>query len=68
MKQWKTWPILFNHQWDYDEITALNLNPMGVFSILQLNQKFCHIYNVTIVIHKCCNLIGTGGIAKFRPK
>ena len=29
----KLGPIFFNHQWNYDEITASNLNPMGVFSI-----------------------------------
>ena len=41
---------------------------MGVFSILQSNQKFYHIYTVTIIIHKSRNLIGTVGIAKFMPK
>ena len=46
-----------------------NLHPMGVvFSILQSNQKFYHIYTLTIVIHKSRNLVGTGGIAKFGPK
>ena len=64
----KSGPIFFNHQWNYDGIMALNLNPIGVFSILQSNRKFYHIYSVTIVIHKSRNLIGTGGIAKFGPK
>ena len=40
---------LFNHQWNYDGIMALNLNPVGVFSILQSNRKFSHICTVTIV-------------------
>ena len=47
---------------------ASNLNPVGVFSVLQSNQKFYYIYTVTIVIHKSRNLIGTLGIAKFGPK
>ena len=68
MKQWKSGPIFFNHQWNYDGITASNLNLVGVFSIFQSNRKFYHIYNVTIVIHKSRNLIGTVRIAKFGPK
>ena len=68
MKQRKTWPSFFNHQSNYDGITASNLIPMGVFSILQSNRKFYHIYTVTIVIHKSRNLIGTLTIAKFAPK
>ena len=51
-----------------DGITASNLNPVGVFSILQSNKKFYNIYTVAIVIHKSPNLIGTLGIAKFGPK
>ena len=43
-------------------------NPVGVFSILQSNRNFLHIYTITIVIHKSRNLIGTVGIAKFGPK
>ena len=35
---------------------------VGVFSILQSNRNIYHIYNVTIVIHKSRNLIGTLGI------
>ena len=27
-------PIFFNHQWDYDGITASNLNPVGFFKFL----------------------------------
>ena len=64
----KLGPISFNHQWNYDGNTASNLNPVGVFSILQSNQKFYHIYTVTIVIHKSRNLFGNVGIAKFGPK
>ena len=30
--------------------------------------KNCHIYTVTIVIHKSRNLVGTGGTAKFGTK
>ena len=41
---------------------------MGVFSTLQSNRKFYHIYTVTIVIDKSCDLSGTLGIAKFVPK
>ena len=63
----KPGPNFFNHQWNYDGTTASNLNPVGVFSILQLNQKFSPIYAVTIVILRFRNLIGTVGIAKFRP-
>ena len=59
----KLGPILSNHQWNYDGITASNLNPVGVFSILQSNRIFYDIYTLTIVIHKSRNLIGTGGIA-----
>ena len=58
----------FSNQWNYDGLTASNLSPVGVFSILQSNRKFYHIYTVTIVIHKSPNLIGTLGIAKFGPK
>ena len=47
---------------------ASNLNPVGLFSILQSSRKFYHIYTVTIVIHKSRNLIGTVGIAKVGPK
>ena len=47
---------------------ASKLDPVGVFSILQSNLKFYHIYTVTIVIHKSRNLIGTLGIAKFGHK
>ena len=47
---------------------ASNLNPVEVFSILQSNRKFYHIYTVTIAIHKSRNLIGTVGIAKFGPE
>ena len=47
---------------------ASNLNPVGVFSILQSNRKFYHIYTLTIVIHKYSNLIGTEEIAQFGPK
>ena len=65
MKQRKRGPIFFNHQWNDDGITASNLNPVGVFSILQSNRKFYHFYAVTIVIH---NQIGTLGITKFGPK
>ena len=57
-----------NYQWNDDGITPSNLNPVGVFSILQSNRKFYHIYTVTIVIHKSRNLIGTVGISKFGPK
>ena len=52
----------------YDGIAASNLNAVGIFSILQINQNFYHIYTITIVIHKSRNLIGTAGIAKFGPK
>ena len=65
MKQQKTWPYFFNHQWNYERITASNLNPVGVFSILQF---FNHIYTFRIVIHKSRNLIGTEEIAQFGPK
>ena len=41
---------------------------MGVFSILQSNEKFYHIYMLTIVIYKSRNLIGTEEIAPFGPK
>ena len=61
MKQRKLGPISFNNQWNHDGITASNLNPVGVFTILQSNRKFYHIYTVTIVIHKSRNLIGTVG-------
>ena len=61
-------PIFFNHQCDCDGITASNLNPVEVFSTLQSNRKFYHIYIVKIVIHKSRNLIGTVGIVKFGPK
>ena len=60
--------IFFNHQLNYDGITDSNLNPVGVLLILQSNRKFYHIYTVTMIIHKCRNLIGTLGIAKFGPK
>ena len=59
---------LFNQQLNYDGITASNLIPVGVFSILQSNRKLYHIYTVTIGNHKFRNLIGTVGIAKFGPK
>ena len=59
----KPGPIFSNYQWNYDGITASNLNPVGVLSILQLNLKFHHIYTVTKVIHRSRNLIGTQGIA-----
>ena len=68
MRQSKLGPIVFNHQWNYDGVTASNLNPMGVLSILQSNRTFYHIYTLTIVIHKSRNLIGTVGIARFGPK
>ena len=55
-------------KWNYDGITVSNLSPVGVFSVLQSNRKFDHIYTVTRVIHKSRNLIGTGGIAKFGHK
>ena len=58
----------FNHQWDYDRITDSNLDPVGMFSILQSNLRFYHIYTVTIVIHKFRNLNGTLGTTKFGPK
>ena len=61
-------PIFFNHQWNYERITASNLYPVGVFSILQSSRKFYHIYTGTIVIHKSRNLIGTEEIAQFGPK
>ena len=61
----KPGPIFFNYHWSYDGITASNLNPMGVFSILQSNRKFYQICTVTIVIHKSCNLIGTVGVVRF---
>ena len=61
-------PIFFNHQWNYERITASNLHPVGAFSILQSSRKFYHIHTLTIIIHKSRNLIGTGGIAKFGPK
>ena len=64
----KLGPFFFNHQYNHDTTMASNLNPVGVFSILQSNRKFSHIYTVTIIIHKSRNLIGTGGIAKFGPK
>ena len=60
-------PIFFSHQWNYDGITASNLNPVGLFSILQSNGNFYHIYTITIVIQKSRSLIGTVGIAKFGP-
>ena len=47
---------------------ALFSAPVEVFSILQSNRKFYHIYTVTIVIHKSRNLIDTQGIAEFGPK
>ena len=68
MKIEKASPGFCRHQWNYDVITVSNLNPVGVFSILQSNRKFYHIYTVTIVIHKSRNLIGTVGIAESRPK
>ena len=52
----------------FSGITASNLDPLEVFSILQSNLKFYHIYTVTIVIHKSRNLIGTVGIVKIGPK
>ena len=60
--------IFFNHRWNYDGIMASNFNPLREFSILQSNEKFYHIYAITIVIHKSRNLIYTVGIAKFGPK
>ena len=33
----------------YDGITASNLNPVEVISIIQSNRKFYHIYTITIV-------------------
>ena len=63
----KVGPIFCNHQWNYDGITAPNRNPVGVFSILQSNRKFYHIYTITIVIHKSRNL-GTQGITAFGTK
>ena len=36
-----------NRQWNYDGITASNLEPVEVFSILQLNLKFYLIDKVT---------------------
>ena len=68
MKRWKTWPCFLQLSIRLNGTTASNLNPAGVFSILQSNRKFYHIYTVTIVIHKSHNLIGTEGIAKFGPK
>ena len=68
MNSEKPGPIFFNHLWNYDGIMDSNLNPVGVFSILQSNRKFYHIYTATIVLHKSRNLIGTVGIAKFGPK
>ena len=56
------------NEWNYDGITALNHNPVGVFSVLYSNRKFYHIYTVTIVIHKSRNLVGTVRIAKVGPK
>ena len=43
-------------------------NPVGMLSVLKTIREFYHIYTVTIVIHKCRNLIGTQGIAEFGPK
>ena len=43
----------------HDGITASNISPVAVFSILQSNRRCYHIYTVTIVIHKSRNLIGT---------
>ena len=65
MNSEKLAPIFFNHQWSYDGITTSNLNPVGMFPILQSNRKFYHIYTITIVIHRSRNLIGTVGIGKF---
>ena len=50
MNSEKPGPIFFNHQWNYDGITASNLNPVRVFSILQSNRKFYHFYTAIIVI------------------
>ena len=44
-----TGSLFCNHQWNYDGITASNLNPVGGFSILQSNPTFYHICSVTIV-------------------
>ena len=65
MNSEKLGPIFFNHQWNHERIMASNLHPVDVFSILQSNRIFYHIYTLTMVIHKSRNLIGTGGIAKF---
>ena len=54
----KVGPIFCNYQWNYDGITASNLNPVRVFSILQSNRNFYHIYTVIKVIHKSRDLIG----------
>ena len=48
MKQRKTW--LYFLQRSIDEIMASNLNPVGVFSFLESNRKFYHIYTVTVVM------------------
>ena len=42
--------------------------PWKCFQFPQLNQKFYHIYTVTIAVHKSRNRIGTLEIAKFWPK
>ena len=42
--------IFCNYQWNFDGITVSNLIPVGMFSVLQSNRKFYHIYNVTTVI------------------
>ena len=47
MNSEKLGPFFFNHQRDYDGITASNLNPMGVFSFLQSNRKFTFTFTCT---------------------
>ena len=39
----KNWPYFFNHQWNYDRITASNLNPVGVLPILQ-SKSLSHLH------------------------
>ena len=68
MKQLKTWPYLLQSSMELGKNHGFEYYPMGVFSILQSNRKFYHIYTLTIVIHKSRNLIGAEEIAQFGPK
>ena len=65
----KAEPIFCIHQLIIMESRPRISNLFQMFTVLQSNRKFHHIYlTVNIVIHKSRNLIGTLGSSEFGPR